>query len=163
MRSKFIKASEIHTFEITEADLEDLAGFNIRVYGREDTVRFLDGLSPDDLENWRANHKHLHELGYILFGLRVGGKIVGTSALILKEDKAVFTGMIIDPDYRGMGLADQFYELSIRYLQSIKFIKGIELSVLPTNDASIRAAKRNGFVASERYDGPHQVFVRALE
>ncbi|NDR59242.1 GNAT family N-acetyltransferase [Aliiruegeria sabulilitoris] len=91
-----------------------------------------------------------------------GGRSLGCAALAEREGYGEIKSMFVDPDARGMGMADRLLE----QLTSVARERGITLLRLEsgkTLELAHRLYRRHGFVECERFgeypDSPHSIFM----
>ena len=122
------------------------------MFGAEHLDGFLGGKDPDVPGHWQD---HIKNSGYVLFGLYHDNKMIGSSSILFRADEAVFTGLIIDVEYRRQGLSDHLHDVRKRYLNDIDYHGPVITEILSGNSASIKAAERNGFQysSSKETDG----------
>ena len=72
--------------------------------------------------------------------------IIGRAGLNIDETTGnVQLGYLIREEYQGQGIATEVCEAILRYAKKELDLTEVELSVVPTNEASIKVAKKLGF------------------
>ena len=79
------------------------------------------------------------------FGLLHGDRMIGASHIEFENNRATFTGLMIEQSYRGNGLSTHLHDVRKRYLSDIQFKGEVKTQILIGNDASLRAAQKSGF------------------
>jgi hypothetical protein len=106
-------------------------------------------------------YKHLPDKNiatgsFVMFGLWQGATMIGQSAIDITvtdgDKKATLAGSEIADAYRKRGLADRFYAARMQYLADIGFDGEITTEIKPDNIASRKAAERNGFVDTGKFN-----------
>jgi RimJ/RimL family protein N-acetyltransferase len=142
------------TRQITVDDWQSYKDFCFRFSGTEDSA-FCNWQNPNIPESWKSI---FDDKTSIFFGLFDKDKMIGMAHIKIKSpEEACFSGLMIEPEYQGRGLANCLHEIRRRYLKGIDFNGDIYTQILSTNNSSLKAAQRNGFeiikTAEEGGDG----------
>ncbi len=158
--SLYSKAANVTATLMTDDHIEGYGDYMRRTNDAEFLQGLLQGGDPEDPQVWRSHFSRLEGAGLTHFVLQKEGQIIGATALMFHNGSAVFTGSLIDPDFRGLGLADQLYDVRKRYLAETGYDgPAPETHIYEENGASRRAALRNGFSPAGRAEGRAQVFI----
>lgn len=158
--SAYNKIAGISATLMTDEHIECYSRYMMRTNDKEFLQGLLQGDDPGDIQSWQSHFSRLKAAGLTHFILHKGDQVIGSTAILFREEGAIFTGSLIDPDFRGLGLADQLYDVRKRYLVEAGYEgPAVKTHIYEENDASRRAAIRNGFQPTGRSEGGAQVFV----
>ena len=128
-----------------ETDWEIFRDHLSRTYGENNYSWVLETQDFNDPEMWQREMQRSFQ-----FGLFFGDDLVGSTELYYtKEGDVVFTGSVIEQAHRGKLLADNLYDARKSFLREAGFDGTIRMEILDTNERSLNAADRNGFIAKD--------------
>jgi len=103
------------------------------------------------------------ERGYLYFGVRIDGKLVGIYKAIITEDGLFGEHQSVDPAYRRRGVAATMYEQFIEFARE-RGCKRVYVNILTSQEASERLVNRMGFKKSGvEFEQAEGMFVRRYE
>lgn len=103
---------------------------------------FVQSANIESPEAWQS---FLSRKNRSSFGLLHGDRMIGASHIEFENNTATFTGLMIEPSYRGNGLSTHLHDVRKRYLSDIQFKGEVKTQILIGNNASLMAAQRSGF------------------
>lgn len=131
------------TRQITVDDWQSYKDLCFRFAGSDEPDAFCNWQNPNIPESWKSI---FDDRSCIFFGLFNKDQMIGMAHIKIKSpEDAYFSGLMIEPEYQGRGLADCLHEIRRRHLQEIGFNGNVYTQILSTNNQSLKAAQRNGF------------------
>ncbi|MDP7143650.1 MAG: GNAT family N-acetyltransferase [Alphaproteobacteria bacterium] len=143
MREVFTSSSEEKACRLGAAHSSVFRDFCLQHYGPEESAALLDGADPHDASAWA---RYLDNDALAVFGVFKDGALAGVSEIAFQHGRAIFSGLFIDPAYRGQRLSSPLHDMRQNYLRDMAFDGEVVTQILQGNVASEKAAERHGFV-----------------